>query len=389
MLDNETIRQKKENVKATFARQPHDRVPLLGRIGTAVLDYYGYTYAELSDDPEKFNAVIGRFFEDLPSDCLSSGTLYLSPDLSGLLGDNIQTKVAPDGVTLQHQQKPFMVPEDYPAAIEDLQSLNKELFKRKFPNLFNTDVKTAAKTLEEVSYLQRKPAAGMDGSTARMLEEQYGQTVFGDRRFMCSTPGDVIFDSYRGFTGTLSDMRRYKTQIREMCDMLWEKRYVNHFDNVTMSPDKFALYMSHIPCFLSPKQYEDLCFKYFKPVVENIAAAGSKLYILAEGSWGHLFDFFLDLPKDSVVMNVENDDVWDAYAAIGSHQLLIGGMKLAMTKLNSLEDNLAYVKKAIDTCAPGNGFIFGSDKSWCCKGDITPTLFEVYKFAAEYGKYNK
>lgn len=388
MIDKKTAELKKANVLATFARKPHDHVPLMARVGTSILAYYGYTYNEIAYEPEKFNAVVRQFFDVLPSDCLNNATISLSPDLSGVLGDNIQTKIADDGITMQHLQKPFMTPEDYPAAIADVESLQLELLKRKFPDLFTCGIEAATKKLEEVSYIQRRPAAGMDGSLPRMLEEEYGQVLFGDRKYRCTTPADIIFDQYRGFSGTLSDVRRHKNEIREMCDMLWDKGYAFHFENVTLRPDAFPGYMSHIPCFLSPKQYEELCFKYFKVQVENIASAGSKLYILAEGSWKHLFDFFLDLPQDSVVMNVENDDVWDAYEAIGSKQLLVGGVKLANTKLNTREDNIAYVKKAIDTCAPGNGFIFGSDKSWCCKGDITPMLIEMFQFAAEYGKYN-
>jgi len=44
------------------------------------------------------------------------------------------------------------------------------------------------------------------------------------------------------------------------------------------------------------------------------------------------------------------------------------------------------IKRVIDTCAPGGGFIFSADKGFLTPGDVNPTLIECYNFAHEYSK---
>ena len=384
MGEIKTVQERKDNLFAAFARKPHQWVPLMGRIGTAVLDYYGKTYWDVKDNKELLDSIIDKFFSELPSDCLSSGNFYIPPDMGELLRNRVQTKLAADGITQQHQQKAYMQGDEYPQLMADIKGFEANvLLRRKFPFLFEEGIEKAAKILEEVMDIRNNHSSI---SYEDFLSQKYGQYVFGEKRFMCTTPGDVIFDHYRGFQGTLTDLRRHYKEMQELCDLLWETGAVRNYSGLPMNPEKFPLYMSHIPAFLSPKQYEDLCYKYFKQQITAIHNAGSKLYILAEGTWSHLFDYIRDLPKDSILMNTENDDICDAYKAIGDHQIMLGGARLVNTKMKSLEENIDYAKKAIDTCAPGNAFVFCTDKAWCCKGDINKTLVEVYRFAEDYGQ---
>ena len=388
VITKEEARAKRENSYGAFTRTPHGKVPVMGRVGTAILDYYGYIYPQVENDPGKLQDIVCQMFRETPSDCFMYASLLIGQDNGDLLGVPSQTRIADDGITLQHLQKSPMKAEEYPLALADLESFEGNvLIRRKYPKLFESGVEAAARILEEVVDRGRRSRGGPSAGLQQRMEEEFGVVMFGDMRFMCATPGDIIFDCYRGFVGTLTDLRRHYAEMKELCDILWEKGYVRDFSTVQLRPDKYPLYMAHIPGFLSPKQYEDLCFRYFKKQVEDIAAQGSKLYLLAEGTWAPLFDFFLELPKDSVLMNVENDDVCDAYRAIGHHQVLMGGARLANLKMRSVEENVAYARKAIDTCAPGNAFVFCTDKAWCCKGDVNDTLVEVFKFADGYGKY--
>ena len=93
--------------------------------------------------------------------------------------------------------------------------------------------------------------------------------------------------------------------MKEFCDVLWEKGYAKDFNTMKLFEDKYICYMAHIPAFLNQKQYDALCYKYFKRQMTAIDAQNSKLYILAEGKWEHLFDFMLDLPKAASPAEVE------------------------------------------------------------------------------------
>jgi len=389
MIPNKTFQEKKDNLLKTFKREPHEWVPIMARCGAGLVAYAGTTLLETRFDKEKFRAAVCKAYEDgLPVDCLSSAGISVSPETTELFHDCVQTKLSADGVTTQHQQHSYMEANEYPQAIADVNDfLTNTMIRRKMPWLFEGTVEESAKTLEAYFNLRYDPKFQATGGLPQMFEEKYGAYTFGDARWMLSVPGDTLFDNFRGFSGTLTDLRRHYSEMKELCDIFWEKGFNRTFEGTKMPEDKTGLYMAHIPAFLNPKQFEDLCFKYFKIQMDNIVKGGGRLYILAEGSFKNVFPFYRDIPKDSLIVNVEDDDVWDAYKVIGDCQILCGGTRLVNTKLSSLEENKAYVKKAIETCAPGNAFIFGSDKSWCCKGDVTPTLVETFKYAREIANY--
>ncbi len=387
MISAEAAQAKRDNFNKTWDRQPHAYVPIMARCGSGLLDYAGTNLWETRFDREKFLAAVFKAYEDgMAVDCLSTASISASPETTEIFHGCVQTSLHSDGITMEHRQNPCMKDDEYPEVLKDVTGhLVNVMLKRKMPFLFEGTVADAAKVIEEYINLRYRPTA--TGGLPQEFAQRYGAYVFGDSRYMVTEPGDVIFDDFRGFKGTLTDLRRHYEEMKEFCEVLWREGFARDFAGAQLKPYTAALYMAHIPAFLNPKQYDDLCFKYMKVQVDNLVKGGGKMYVLAEGSFKNVFDFYRDLPKDSLLINVENDDVCDAYDKIGDCQIMIGGSRLVDTKMRTIEENKDLVKRAIDHCAPGNAFFFGSDKSWCCKGDVTPALVQTYAFAAEYGKY--
>ena len=100
----------------------------------------------------------------------------------------------------------------------------------------------------------------------------------------------------------------------------------------------FAFQPCHIPAYLSTKQFKELWWPYEKKMIEWIAASGGKLYLIMEGRWENIMDCFLDVPKDSVVLAVDDDDFLKVHEVLGDHQILCGGLKAADTRLKKFED---------------------------------------------------
>ncbi len=391
MISPELKEKNKQNFFNTFDRKPHDYVPIMSQCGTALLDYAGTNFWETRFDRDKFRSAVFKAFEDgLPMDCSPGAAMGIVPELYDLYRGCVQTRLTEDGITMQHLQTPYMKDDEYPEVTRDIEAfVRNKIIPRKMPWLFEEDIKVVAKTLEKAYALRMAAFTGPTSGLAPLFEERYGTYFFGDFRYSLTTPGDVIFDDFRGFKGTLTDLRRHYEEMKAFCDAIWDAEYSSskHFKDLSMNHYKASAYMAHIPAFLSPKQYEDLCFKYFKEQITNISNNGSKLWILTEGSFKNVFPYFLDLPKDSLVVNVENEDICDVYKFLGHHQIIMGGHRLIDTKMRTLEENKDIAKRVIDTCAPGNAFIYASDKSWACKGDVTPMMVETYKFVKEYGKY--
>lgn len=386
----EEFDQKKENFMNVAYHREAKWLPILSNNNMGSLGYAGKSYWEVENDYEEFPKAMSKIYEELPADISASDSIAHNGRAYEILKGTVQTRITEDGFSIQHIQNPVMQPEDYPAAIADIDSLVKNvLLPRKMPFLFELDPKDAAKlvikSLESQTYSM---STGPNSKTKKYVEDNYGIPHIMSSRLRVNTPGDMIFDQFRGFKGTLLDLRRHYQEMKDFCEVMWDKGLVPKYDGSPLNPDGFAGYMAHIPTFLNPKQYEDLCFKYFKQEIEGLAAGGGKLYMLAEGIWKHIIDYFLDLPKDSVMMVLENDDVIEIWKQIGHHQTIGGGAKICDLRLNTKEACIEKAKAIVDVCAgPTSGFVFSTDKAWCCNGDVNQNLIETYKFVRDYAKY--
>ena len=387
---SELLQSRKENFLKVVNHQKADWLPLLSINNMGSLAYAGISYWKLERDFDNAKKAMSKVYEELPADVSAGDGVSQNGRCNQILRGCTQTKVTEDGFNLQHLQTTVMNGDEYAELMKDIPAFVKNvMLPRRYPFLFEMDPKEAAKivisVLEENTFCM---ATGPFTKTKQYVEDVYGIYHFGDKRFRCSTPGDYIFDQFRGFTGTLTDLRRHYEEMKALCDLLWEKNYCNHFQGLEMSSEMFPSYMAHIPAFLNPKQYNDLCYKYFKQQIEGMTKSGSKLFMLAEGTWGHLFDYFLDLPKDSVIMVLENDDMIESYKKLGHHQILAGGAPICNLRLSSKEENIDNAKRVVDACGgPESGYIFSTDKAWSCAGDINQNLIEVFKFVHEYGQY--
>jgi len=379
---------KKENAQKTLLRQPHSWVPSAPKIGVAIIAYADKTYFDIQDDLPLLQKVVDNVLEQIPVDIITGNSININPEREKIMDGHVQTTLLPDGITLQHRQQMYMTGEDYPELMKDPTGfVEKVLLPRKMPWLFEEGLEKAAKRFEALlmsSYNQKTHAP------AKLLPyvmEKYAPVNIGGGKGSVSTPGDVIMDAYRGFKGTLTDLRRHYDEMKQLADIIWERNMVNHMEGYTYTDFHYPSYMTHVPCFLNPKQYDELCFKYFKQQINNLYAGNGKLYMLAEGNWKAVRGFLNDLPQDSCIFNCEDDDVCEAYDEIGAKQIIMGGAKIVDCKIGSKQRAIDETKRVVEHCAPGNAFIFATDKAWCCKGDVTDNLLEAFRACGEFGKY--
>jgi len=389
MTGQELLNERKENFLNQVNRRPAKWVPILSINSIGSFGYAGKSYWDLEHDFEGMPKAMGKIYDVLSADASTGDTPSFNARADEYLRGCTQYKLTTDGYNLQHLQNSVMRDDEYAQACKDPHAFIKEvILPRRYPFLFEIDPKEAADIMVQV--IDERDfcgAKGPIGGVKKYIEDTYGIYHLTDKVHRVSTPGDVLFDLFRGFKGTLTDLRRHYSEVQEFCDVLWEKNFCMHYDGTGLWEDQFPAYMAHIPTFLSVKQYGDICFKYYKQQVEGMAKGGTKNFLLAEGGWSHLYDYFLDLPKDSVLMSLENDDVIESYKKLGHHQIIMGGSKMCDLKLNTKEACIDKAKEVIDACAPTGAYVFTTDKAWCCNGDITQNLIDVYNFVREYGKY--
>lgn len=346
--------------------------------------FYGdKTAYDVEGDHAAYAAALNGFLDEMWLDvCVMSG-LTTSPTLSKAF-PTAENRLAADG-SIVHLQAAPMKADEYDQLIADPQAfIANVLLPRKYPYLFENREKTKE--------LLKVYAAGMVdtmvmqmGANKQYLAERYGiPTIMGSG--MINTPLDHIFDYFRGFRGTLTDLRRQPDKVHAALDAIWDYKCAPIVATPNDPSKGLVFQPCHIPAYMSPKQYMEFYWPYEKRYAEWIAASGGKIGLVLEGKWGQLADCFLDAPKDSFVLMVDDDDVFDIYERLGHHQIIMGGLKMANVRLKKFDDIKDDIKRVVDTCAPGGGFIFLPDKGFVTRGDVNPTLIECYNFAHEYSK---
>lgn len=374
----------KNFIKATNRDKP-EYVPVLANPAPGVVSYAKTTLKDVIDDEEKCLDALLKIFDDLYCDAtISHGFAYL-PHAKDTFG-YAQNILGPDGVTIEHLQQSFMKEDEYSLLIKDSNAFVSDvLVKRKYPFLFADDIEKVKEMMKSALYDFWYAYVNIPDKLIERLEKNYGVPTITNGWLMVFNPLDILFDSLRGFTGTTTDLRRHKSEVKESLEILWQTR-CNHFEEVDCTYP-YGAQWPHIPAYMNIKQFEELYWPYEKKMIENLYKNGNKLFMLAEGKWMHLLDYFRDVPKDSVIIHCDDDDVIEVSKKIGDWQIIAGGANLHRTRMASKEDNIEYTKKVIDECAGRGAFIFTTDKNWTCPGDVNQNLIDIYRFAHEYGKY--
>lgn len=383
MGNTELLEQKRANVQKALNREEGDYVPNIMASGSATVAYAGKTLRDVLEDPQAYAQALTAIYDEMWVDAYFY-TGAISTFVLQKVWDTAENYFGPDDITLEHVQLSPMKSEEYPLLAENPDRFVAEvLLPRKYPKLYEDPV--YAREALKVYAREKFRALIEDGSAATaVLKDQYGMECLLSLQERIETPLDLIFDYFRGFRGTLTDLRRQPEMVRAALEKLWEVRCEPLMSRPFDVSAGFAYQVPHIPSYLSPKQYEELYWPHEKKFIERVAAAGGKTEILLEGRWEKIWHLFLELPKDCLILHVDDDDFFKAYEALGQHQIICGGLRSADIRLKSMEELKDQVKRVIDTCAPGGGFLLATDKIWSSPGDVNQNLIDVFNFAHEY-----
>ncbi len=384
MTPSELKEYKYANYLKVINRQEGDWMPTAMFNNGGGFFYGDKTPFDVEGDHVAYAAAMNDFLDNMWVDVSCVCGLTTSPTLSKFF-PTAENRLAEDG-SIVHLQASPMKADEYDQLIADPKAfVANVLLPRKYPYLFEDREKT--KELLKVFAASFLDTMVMQmGANDQYVAEKYGITPILNLGCMLNTPLDHLFDYFRGFRGTLTDLRRQPAKVHAAMDAIWDYKCASIVAQPYDPAKGMPFQPCHIPAYLSPKQFAEFYWPYEKRYAEWIAASGGKICLVLEGKWGAMADLFLDAPKDSFLLMVDDDDVFDIYERLGHHQIIAGGLKMADTRLKKFDDIKEHLKKVVDTCAPGGGFIFMPDKAFVTPGDVNPTLFECYNFVHEYSK---
>jgi uroporphyrinogen-III decarboxylase len=137
--------------------------------------------------------------------------------------------------------------------------------------------------------------------------------------------------------------------------------------------------------FMSGELYRKYYWSHLQRIILAIIESGKVPYIYTEGKYNTRIDCLTEVPPGKVLYHFEDVDMAAAKKKLGGVACISGGFPAALLDWGSTEQVRDEVKRILDICAPGGGFIFETSCGLGnCKRENVEVMFETVK---EYGVY--
>lgn len=365
-------------IKTTCNLEEPDRVPIVSMIQTYAVAYGNGNTQECINDKEIEFQTFRKYLDDFYFDGTYLFGINRPIKMYEMLGESVFF-VAKDGITLQHKDNCILEDDEIEAYIEDPYKFLRNVgLPRRYSELrkpFPENLQALGGVMQEMM----KFKAYSDQLPGRLEKELEMPLVTAT----LAEPALDRYIGYRSFSKGMVDLRRRpETVLRAV-----EATYPVVAPAPIPMPDFPFVFLPVVTTnYMSRKQFEKFFWPSCKRMIMQYIELGAKVVVAFEGKSSHIYDCFLELPKGSIVALIEGSDIIQAKKDIGHHVTLSGGIPIYLLKNGTKEECIDYVKRVIQECGPGGGFMLTMDKAPLSGTDINPeNLKAVTEFVRKGG----
>ncbi|MCL1913953.1 MAG: hypothetical protein FWG10_08775 [Eubacteriaceae bacterium] len=204
-------------------------------------------------------------------------------------------------------------------------------------------------------------------------------------------PFDTFFSHMRGIKGLSIDMRRNPEGLEQGLAAMHEyfglDAQTETFINNPVGPNAIyggsTAFLGHSIC--SPKQFNKYTWEpYMSKWLDICVEKGKQFTIFSEAQITTFADFFQDVPKGVLMIQPEQDDLFELRKLL-PNVALCGGMTTVSLGLKSVGEALDLAKKLVDELGSNGGFIMGQNKMMTYRNDAKPeNILAVQEFCEAY-----
>jgi hypothetical protein len=351
---------------------PPKRVPHLSNVWTWLFLDAGYDLRDVYHDYDLMYAANDRFLTEYPVDlmleCGMRNPVMVAESLHGT-----SYNITADSVSVN--DRPAFSFDQYQQVTEDFyKSLWEIMLFTKYPDALDMTADEFARAVR--TKLEMNEAA--DRIFTANIEKHDVYTVFG--HYTCPMAGlDYLFGYFRGIKGLSSDMRRDIGRVKACCEALDELFLDPIFADMDDGPDEtmpFDLASSMmVHSILNPKQFETLMWPSLKKIFDGCAAHHKQLFMFSESSWLRFADYLQDIPKGTVCMHVEIDDIREVHEKL-PNLALSGGLMTEKLEKGTPQECIDMAQSLIDDFGRDGGLILSENKMCSFKNDINATNYK-------------
>jgi uroporphyrinogen-III decarboxylase len=387
----ELYREREKRIFDAMQMKVPDRVPvILFDVPLLACRYTGLPYSAAYYDAPAWRAAFKKMFADLEPDGWSgiareSGAAL---EATGTKFDCWPGGNLPPDVGNQVLEQEFMKEDEYdlfladpsdfivrvwlPRVYDSLQPL------AKIPPLRHLGTHLAMMTQIFASDEFTRMAAAMKkaGQEATKWDRQIGRmdVEMASLGFACTWPPNFggiqppfsdFSNNFRTYRGVVLDMFRQPEKLKAALNTILEYRIATARP-VVKKDGEFAMGHCGEPHrvsdeFMSRERFEEFVWPYWKRAIDATLGLGyDTVWMFCEGRRDNQLEYFAGFPRGSLVILLENTDIFRAKEILGDRVCLMGNVPLRLLQLGSPRDVDDYCRKLIKVCGKGGGFILAN-----------------------------
>lgn len=416
-MDN--TRQYEERMKriddALAVKEP-DRVPAVPFIQTYAITHAGHTMAEALYDAKVGRESVLKYLKDYEPDAnygylsyfCGFGPFFDYVGLNFLQWAGQKGSICEENSIHQFVEKAYLEDDEYHELITDLSGyLMKKYLPRNFKLLepmanLSFGNMMGYGTFPGMTQFADPQVADMFiklGEAAKMAAECYGDAAaFDDETIAAGYPlyfkatvscaFDMLSDYLRGTIDTMADLYEQPDNLHAAIRNFYPLTLDSALSQAARSKGKLIFIPLHkgLDGFMGNAQYSEFYWPTLKRLVNDLIAAGQIPYVYTEGKYDSRLEFLSELPAGKCLVHFENCDMKEAKRIVGKNCCIAGGFDGRILETGTPEQVTEAVKRTLDICAPGGGYIF--DVNTTIDYGVKPENMEAMFHAVKtYGKY--
>ena len=204
-----------------------------------------------------------------------------------------------------------------------------------------------------------------------------------------AVPFDDYSDNLRGTMLSLTDLYENTEEVERFIDRHWPETIegIKHLNPDGSKTGKTVFMALHkgIDGFMSDAHYEKYYWRYLKEIINLIIEQGMVPNIFCEGRYSTRLKFLKDIPAGKVIYRFEDTPLDLVKKELGDVACICGAFPNALLSFGTVEQVKDEVKRELDACAPGGGYMFSTRAGLtACKRENVVAMIETVR---EYGKY--
>ena len=368
--------EKLERVKKASNLEKVDRVPVISMAQTWAIDYAGSNAQDCFSSVDREFEVYAKHLLDFDFD----GTALFGMNRPLPMYESLGFSpffFSKDGISIQHSDNCILPDEEIDEYIANpiLYLRNKSIYRR-FPALqqdFPKDIEALGNALQ-LMFAHKQKTDSIPG----YLREHVGTPMInGD----LMEPALDRYIGYRSFAKGMSDLRRRPEKVLEALEATYP---IVAPAPLPMQDFPWVFYPVVTITYLNRKNFEKFFWPTAKRSMEKVVELGGKVSIALEGSWSHVYDYLLELPKGSVIAFIEGDDFIQAKKDLGDKICIAGGMDFNLFQKGTKEECIESMRRILGECGT-QGIMITNQKGLISPGDINvDNLRAAIDFIHEY-----